>query len=368
MPNLIPEKRMDRNGVLVTRHVKAVPAKATPLLPAPTTADIASSGTGLNAAQKKKWEILLRRDSFLMRRELHEVLKPKEDSFKIKSDDVAAYAMLSMLSPEDTVALMEHGIDTPEKARSFMKEHFLQDIEIDRKEFVSEALKRGIPARDYLLLFDTVVTRNSDPANVLDATEVIGMEPLSGHPEFYMDALIGAINLADIKAIGPELIGNHPQPEDIREVLQGMKEGENKLDSLQVKLIMEWSVSEDAPIENFVDVANVCGFEKLFAITNIEAASSMASHVSNTYQSEDEEEKFARVAYYEQMAIACDAMPPTNSSRGWRSLPYDVATEMYGAGIEPKVAAECWRDKISAAQYLAINEHGIAPSVSGGWL
>jgi hypothetical protein len=368
MPNLVPEKRMDRNGVMVTRHVKTVTAKAAPLLPAPT-AGIAVSGTGPTVAQTKVWKLKLDRNAFPMCKDLYEVLSSKQDSIKIKSNDVNTYAMLSMLSPEDTLALMEHGIDTVEKARAFMKEHNLQDLEIDRKEFAAEAIRRRIPVRDYLAMCEKTITRNAEPANVLDAAEIFGMKPLTKYPTFYLDVMAGDINANDIRDIGPALIADHPHPNDVREALLGMKKGENKLDSRQAKLIMEWSVNEGAPIDNFIDVANVCGFEKLFAITNIEAASSMANHVSNSNKfGDDPEEKFARVVQYEQMAIACDAMPTTNSSIGWRSMPYDVATEMYEAGIEPKAAAECWRDKISAAQYLAIKEHGIAPSVSGGWL
>jgi hypothetical protein len=352
---------------MVTRHVKAATAKESPLLPAPT-AGIAASGTVPTAAQTKVWKLKFNRYAFPMCRDLHKVLSLKKDSITIKSNDVNTYAMLSMLSPEDTLALMEHGIDTVEKARAFMKEHHLQDLEIDRKEFAAEAIRRRIPVRNYLEMCDKTITRNAEPANVLDAAEIFGMKPLTNYPKFYLDVMAGDINANDIKDIGPDLIADHPHPDDVREALLGIKRGENKLDSRQVKLIMEWSVSEDAPIGSFVDVANVCGFEKLFAITNIEAASSMANHVSSSKLGDDPEEKFARVVQYEQMAIACDAMPTTNSSRGWRSMPYNVATEMYEAGIEPKAAAECWRDGISAAQYLAIKEHGIAPSVSGGWL
>lgn len=363
MTNLVPEKRMDRNGVMVTRHVRASKPKTPLELPAPT-----ASGTRLTVDQTEQWELQLVRHGLHVRKEIYEAIQtPKGGLIRVKTNDVDAYAMLSILSPEDTIALIERGIKTVEDARAFLKKHYIQDIEIDREEVTAECIRRGIPARDYLNLCTSSITRNANPTDVIDAAEAFGMEPLANKINFYHDVMSGDIKVEDIREIGPELIASHSHPDDIRYMLRDIKQGRSRLDASQIKTLLERYGDDEDVFSKSVDVAGEFGIKKLSEITNMEAASSMTLHLGTKYKN-NAKQKFARVRHYEQMAIACDESKAAGNSISWRSLPYSLSTEMFDAGIDPKTAVECALNNMSAAQYLAVRDHGVAPSISGGWL
>jgi hypothetical protein len=275
--------------------------------------------------------------------------------------------MLSILSPEDTIALIERGIKTVEDARAFLKKHYIQDIEIDREEVTAECIRRGIPARDYLNICTSSITRNANPTDVIDAAEAFGMEPLAENINFYLDVMSGEINIEDIKEIGPELIASHSHPDDIRHMLRDIKQGRSRLKARQIKVLMERYGDDEDVFSKSIDVAAEFGLKRLSEITEMEAASSMTLYLGSKYKN-DSKQKFARVRHYEQMAIACKESAAAGNNINWRSLPYTMSTEMFDAGIDPKTAVECALKDMSAAQYLAVRDHGVAPSISGGWL
>jgi len=366
MPNLIPEKRTDRNGKTVTRHVRNVASPSAATLPPPSVGT-AVNGFAPTEAQTQEWKKELPRDAFRSSRALEELLKPKFHVISVTTNDVNIYGMLSILKVGDTLTLMERGIDTADKALLFLRKRGLEDILVNREEFAREALNRRIPAQAYLSLCDRFRTHDADLRRVLDAAEVLGMEESELDEGFISSVMAGEINLSDIKTVGLPLLSQYRYTNDVTRYLRDIKQGVVEFDASHLRQFIERSVSEDVTLDQQVTFVHRFGLERLSQVNNVEAACSMMTHLGNDFR-DDLDGAFARVRYYEQMAAICKDKVRAGENTSWRDLPYSTVIKMYEAGIDPMTAVGCYRDNISVSQYIAMKDHGIAPSVSGGWL
>lgn len=355
MLNLIPEKRLDRNGKLVTRHVKQSNGQNGKVLPPPSvkTPDL----------QTEQWELRLNTER--ASHKMEKVFGPLDDEVTISSNDVEAYGMLAVLPMRAAVHAMSSGVRDAGEALALLKEHHIDTIQVDWSKHADDALRRGVPAKAFFEMCESTFIRSFTSDYIIDAAEVFAMDVFSGsHRNLVSSVLEGKTRLSDIKEIGPELIAETLDKDYAQTYLESLKSGKLGVTKDELKKILEWSKFEGNEPRLYIEVASSFGFWRLNGIANIEAASSMSNRIARDFIS-DPDEGFKRVTHYEEMAIQCGNV--RSDGVGWRSIPYALALAGYDAGLTPVESLESWMENISPLQYKAIKE-GIESSVSSGWL
>jgi len=369
--NLVPDKRRDINGKLVTRYVRPA-AEVVPLftIPAPNVT-VQKAKTAPTNAQTQEWELPLQRGKFTLDPELRQLMPNKTKSFRLTTNDVDAYSVASVLQPGNAVALMDYGIRTADEVIPFLQQHGLKRLLVDRSEVAEHALSRGIPASSYFTLMTYERTSSTTEAQVLDAAETHAMESLRVL-NFHGDVLRGDISLEDIKVIGAERISNHSSPNDIRDRLWAIKSGDASYTIKQLKALVEKADEADGSVFESVELYEKFGFDTTIAFHNVREAycfmRSLEREVLKEGGSEDTDRMLGIIRQHDEMWHIRKTVEKDSDSPHWDKLGYGISFEMYEAGIDPVTAWEGVRNGMTPSQILAVRDNGIAPSVSGGWL
>jgi hypothetical protein len=367
--NLVPDKRRDVNGRLVTRYVKPH-AHTTALFDIPAPTDKFGEPK-LDEAQLESWEIGLSRSGFIPDAELHAILKNNVGLYDLVTNDAEVYGMLSVLEPKDAIPLMNDGIRTPEEVIGFLRKHNLIRLQVDRSAHVKEALSRHLSAHSYLKVYESKNIRNVPLARVLNGVETYAMG-LPHSYDFHGDVLRGHISVEDIRTIGAELIGSNAAPIDIRELLWDIKSGAANFDAAQFKLLIEAADKSDCSIANADDLVFKFGVDDTLKFNNISDAFRMMDYLDrdNTVGiGMGTPQMLSLVRYYDEMCRfrnLADHNPEDLNQE--RVISLDRAIELYGAGIDPKSAWEGIDQRMTLQQIIAVKQHDVPPSVSEGWL
>lgn len=366
MSNLIPEKRMDRNGRLVTRHVRHAEQPSPASLPVPKGARRKTAFKPV-AKQTVRWQIELKRTHFQADKELQGNLPNSFHSFTPEVSDIEAYGLLSVLEPRNAVPLMDSGIRTSAEARAFLKKHNLDRLIVDRSAHAEEALRRRIPAQAYLKLCESETIQNVPLPELLDAAEVYAM---GFSVELYQDVLRGYALLSDIKAIGAPTI--RKAPNDVREFIWDLKEGTSTFNHEQIREIVRKTSKERIGLFEAADLADVIGAEEVVNRYSILASYYMMSFVNRVMEQASDDAKATvtksdLIIHYDGMVKVRDEIDDKDSPH-WEKLNYADSIEMVKRSIGPREGWEGIRNGMSVQQILAVRDHGISQSVSSGWL
>lgn len=196
--NLIPEQRVDKNGRLNTKHVRASKPQAAANVPPPTlpATKISPQRPRLTVGQRKTKDQNLNigrvtRENDLYR---HLGMNPYVENHHIYASDEEVYAVLSVTSNGSAAALLSVGHRTAEDAsRHLLTEGFGGYVE-DRAEHCAEALARRIAPQRFMNATDFLTKPDSE--HYIDAVEVHSADKqLAGRVQD------GAVNFSDIKEI-----------------------------------------------------------------------------------------------------------------------------------------------------------------------
>lgn len=218
MTNLTPEKRLDKNGVLTTKHVRSEP-KATAKkssIPAPRASmkDTASSSA---SQTQKRWRVSTKHWSG--DKELELVCKEHfQPSQTYECSEADAYGVASAVSPEDVLPLLAMGIRSGEDAERFLQQVGLDRLIKDNSKMATEAVSRGIPARDFLK-FASENRHSTSRSTFMDAAEVdanttmrkidLQRTDFTSLPSISSMVLIGWIRASDLKELGEDIAIRH---------------------------------------------------------------------------------------------------------------------------------------------------------------
>jgi hypothetical protein len=361
MPNLIPQKRLDRNGRLVTKHVRVDPktAAASGSLPAPVLAS--KTVVFPDGSHKEAVRIVLYNDNLRPDPELARIFGGMNGtSMNLYGTSPEMYSVLSVLAPGDAAFLMTKGIDSAESVHQFLAEHSLERLVVDNSDIVQEATRRRIPAASYLRIADSG-NRNLSKETAMDAAEAHGMKDLRQY-DFYLDIMRGYLTLKDIKDIGVSTITKHSQPNDIRDYLWEINKGESAYTTKELKSLIQKSTKAELSIALTERIAKRFGMKFTLGLNDLTESFDMMNYLDRNKYSHESAKPI--VEHFDEMARHRKA---TSGPNDWNNLQYDDCLKFYAAGIEPAAAWDAVSQGVTVEQVLAMRQ-GIAPSISGGWL
>ena len=376
MSNLIREKRLDKNGVLVTRHVRASKESAVvKSLPIPTVQSLGNKAEvrfSPSAEQLASKRVEITGPHAIVSSDLNKALKRRSRPMDFTASDVEAYDVLSVVDAFNAAALLSHGITSSGQARAWLSEKGLDYLLADNAEFAEQALQRRIPADVYFDLRMKQSCYRVPGSVMLDAAEVM-MTTVEDNP-VWEDVLDGSIRMEDVRKIGPERLGWGGLPRTsnyMREFLKALKTEGLDLEDEQLHDLLLDERKVTYGVDKGPALVSKFGCEQTVSFHSYGAAHSMWGYVKGG----DDEYVIPRVTFFDDMARVCDELRASgvqDGKLGWNGFQWAKVNQWYEAGLTPQEAVDCHRGATSMERVLAvreaINEVGVSPSVSSGWL
>ena len=206
MSNLIPQKRMDRNGRMVTRHVRATStSSSTAVVPAP---QLAANWTPPTKGQNATFHRLHIRGQYQPDKELQGLTKKdgQKGDLSFFASDAQMYEVLSVVSPGDALTLLEDGIRTSDSALEYLHHAKLERLVQDNERLCMEAMKRRIRVQPFM---DSLAYGDHTHPKFMDAAEVAGMEGMEVENVLPNAVHSGLVSINDVRTVGSHRFKRH---------------------------------------------------------------------------------------------------------------------------------------------------------------
>lgn len=378
MTNLVPEKRLDKNGRLVTKHVRSVETAAGPVsLPRVPVAK--PQKAKVDKALEKRIRRLNDRIFFNFNADkfeppTSEVLKPIiYDAYHPGCTHNEFYDMLERLPLSETIVLLNYSLRA-KHLDDFAKKNKFESYLVDNSELVGKLRERGITAPVY---FQLVTSRDGTSASIDDLVDAAecrelypngrydGMfEPSQLYPQYL---LAGQIRLSDLKDLGVERCKD---TENYRTVLLRLAKGESQCTAKEIATILNKTAAKDRE-NSSTGVSRVnsgaraylamnLGIEMAESTRNPKAVEAAFDVAAQRELSLDDSISFCRFAneFFEEGDNSSDVF----------MLPEYVLYDLWQAGVPVDLSKDSLDKDLTTGQIIAIHTEGIESSVSSGWL
>lgn len=364
--SLIPEKRVDRNGRLVTKHVRNTPVRPSQaFIPAPV-ATPAPKLKKVPVARTKPvlWDLY--KSQCGADKELEAVsysLTPHLITYYFHASDVEAYSVMSRVAPENIIPLLACGIKTGDEAVAFLKSNNLEHLIKDNVSMAEQALAQNIPAQVFREFTHSYPEDTADNPSYFDAIAVFGVKTFreSGHyPRLPELVLSGKINSDDLKALGPKRIKAGRAGSAIVGQLEKINNGLSKMTSKELGEIIDKALEDGAGnpaiVNETVWLADRHGPELALKLKQPVLAAQLDQQLTSIQ--------------YDQSGI--EAILIWHDELRYGTLlghvPHQQIKELFEAGVKPEDAAAGLTEKLSTQQIIGIHANSVPKAVSGGWL
>ena len=369
MPNLIPEKRLDKNGVLTTKHVRATPRtpamRRTP--PAPTLA-ASSKGLKLRPAQTQQREQFFSSFTYDARRSM-EARRTGDRDYQFTASDTEVYDVLSVTHGGNALVLLALGIRSADDARAYLLKNGEGDLLTDNSELVQEMLKRNISPQYYLENTNTSAgtVRFDSPflADAIEFSTIKSLEDSFHRSETRALILDGEITLADIKTIGASRLKNFDRLRGISDTLRDYHKGNLDCSIEDIKDFVTRANDEGLVLGHFKSAVHLLrnfDREKMDEVKDLRTFAAIFNPKVKDLKAE------AHRAHYASLLMdgLAAAEVPRSARYFGAEFPKDVET-LRSAGIEAKDAYPLMNDGMTAQQVVGVL-NGVNVAVSEGWL
>jgi hypothetical protein len=247
--NLIPEKRLDKTGKLVTRHVRSDSSSSlvSTSLPAPSVAPQKAQRKQSPATPKlrpKQLQQELYKES-LYQGLVSSNLREDNTSFltkksQFRANDVEFFAVLAVAYEGDAIKMLNDGVRTTEDAITYMRDRGMEPP-FDRSALAQKALERNITPDHYRHFFRTAntATINLKSPHLVDAIELFGIMSLKDQ---YHDVArficYGEVRLTDIKKIGAVKLKGYHRLRDTIPAFKALQEPDCKFTHEDIKNLL----------------------------------------------------------------------------------------------------------------------------------
>lgn len=375
--NLIREQRVDKNGTLNTKLVKAAGAdtKSARAIPAPkvpgATARKAPKLTPYQKAQRNRKS---ESRSFNTDLRLSNLVGVEPDwrgmnHYDFRASDVEMYGVYSVTSTENADALMHHGILSKDEALEFLSNNGLDRIIEDNSALMDGMIERKVSADMFLSLKRNHIIEGVDTQLVLDAAEVHTVKGFqhiraswshhSPDPELTERVLTGKIALDDLKTFGAGRLKSSSDYMGIVTALERIKEGSVEYTATQLRNYLDDKKS-DLSHGDAIALANAYGVNAARNYQDQYRAHRMHSVLMHRPDLNNYEKS--------NIMMFNDLFYMVVNRDGRVAISEADVIELQKSGVDPLLAARHIVDGREVQQILAIHEKGIAPSISDGWL
>lgn len=365
MSKLTPEKRVDKNGVLTTKHVRTDTDKRTPAVPVPapsikskkTIAKQASAST-----DRKRWRVNIDnwgdcdQDLRFICAEYH----PAEQTYECS--DAEAYEVTTVINPANALPLLAIGIRTADAARRFLDESGANHLKVENS-LAELAIDRGIQATEFI----NFASKHPDYSNYdtfMDAAEcwthpvvkqVDSQRASQTATEFkplISMILDGEIAWNDIKDIGVRTVAERSMGTNrFMEHLVRLKNGTSGFRSAaEISEVLSDTSSSSI---NTLDLADCYGLE---GYRNLPSANNWtASRLINALRERDHSQSERFEIFQYAMRV------------GLNPEPTDIIA-LYEARVSSEDSRLGLVSKLTAHQIIGLRNGEVASSVSSGYL
>jgi hypothetical protein len=365
---LIPQQRADKNGKLVTRHVKAMPTASDSAagLPAPLAAPVAKAPKQKPVKplerQLKNQQRMINRGGFSSSPELRKALGIKDDAWHlaiIDASEVQLFDVFSVVSLDNAINLFEAEIRTSDETLQFLNQHGLDDLVVDRREMMDKAVALRVNSFDLLDLHESFGIDNYDEDTFIQAARVKGSNMLPyvntdgvGPGTFHEGVLKGEISYDDLTEVTYSVVSASALTQEIYDGLKSVKEG--SFDAAFLKHVVVHSVSNDKTFAGALEMAKVQGNDFVVGLKGL----SDASRISNDFK--DRGAEYCRSLIEFNEVYHDDFHDPFRSTLNVQRL--------YEAQVDPSDAKHLRGQGMSIDQIISARQSGITGAVTGGWL
>lgn len=369
--NLIPQKRMDKTGKLVTRHIRAGgPAAHSTKLPVPviTAAKTTKRKAGLKKPLAKQLEVQYRMtDSkyYSAAPEIYEALGfEKENSFPLMSivaSDVQMYEMFAILGTDNAAVLMASHHGTPEKALDLLKKNNLEHLLIDRKDTTDEAISRRISAWEFMEAQHKfgVNEADLDPEVYLGAIRLecsVNMPrwKTNGEDDSYAHQVMrGEIDYDDVMTLGIGLLAEkNTMGPHICGYLKDIYSGAANYDAEVLRHVLEKSRHMPAMLEEGMHLVSDYGSDFVMDIKYLDGALSLDRKLKNRPVSHR-----AEIIKYAQAGIP-----------QFHNIGAESEIRLFDAGVPVDDAVAMLTENMDVDKIIVVHKEGIQKSMATGWL
>ena len=355
---------MDRNGKLVTRHVRASSNLVTKMaMPAPAV-HVPSSRFGIPR-------------SFAMSRFAHEssmLIHPAANMgrmhFEFEACDHEVYDVMSVVSNGNAFVLLELGIRSSDEALSYLRTMDAEELIQDNSSLVQEMVDRGIPADKFARAYENIrPSMKAASKYIADGIELITndvMRQSSSIESVTDDVLDGRIKLGDLKSLG------YPRIYDRIYFLRGplmryaAEEATFSLD--EMRSVLQRTEMENitgAKFGNAVELFEKLGADNFSKLKDIESL--IVCYKDSSTNARERHEEMDRAFYQAQLMEGLDDPDSPRPATYW-ALKFPAETnQLRQAGIPVEEAITHMKNGYSAQETIGILS-GIESSISGGWL
>jgi hypothetical protein len=366
MRSLIPEKRVDRNGHLVTKHVKASPdAKPAMALPSPVLSSPAAAPLHKDRTKQYEWHCdMYRKYPDTNLQSIVSQFGPAYGNITFQCSDVEAYDVLRASHGTNSFLLLNIGIRSKEEAVRFYTENDLAYLIEDNDEWVDQALARNIPAPHTLNMAGSWGSHAyRDQPDFLDALEANGVRVLrdiqSGYSSIPDLIMRGEISYDDVKKIGASRLAKAARKTSVIAQLQTIKAGKSLLDAESLKQLIHKYEYEGYPTHRFTDpitMAGSYGADTMLKLRNFErAANFLASFQIRAYAEHNRAEV---ITFQDDLNFWC---------AGRHSFTADDIFLLVESGVTARDAVKELDEGHSVLQIAAMAQN-VQSSISSGWL
>lgn len=347
--HLVPEQRVDKNGRLNTKHVRAT---KTPLsstkVPAPKlTATKGTQSRPLTAGQKRQKKQDLGITHILAEGELAQRLglNPYALHYEIQCSDEEVYSVLSATNNGAASALIVAGHRSSESAASYLEEIGFKGHVEDRSAHCEEALARRISPQRFILATDYL--RKYDSEQYMDAVETYGAsKQIASRLES------GAINYSDVEEITLKRVRDCKDELTLTQALQWLATGNASFTASELGQIMD---KHPANLRDALKFCNKYGADFVTSLRYLDVG--YDEHLEKQEINRELAKKM--LTYGDQVTVY-----EIEKNIYKEPLRYEKMDRYFNSGLDISHAAE---DDCTDEQLEAIKQ-GIAPGVSGGWL
>jgi hypothetical protein len=367
---LIPQQRADKNGKLVTRHVKAMPTATGSAagLPAPVAAPAKKAPKQKPVKplerQIKNQQRMINREEFSSSPELRKALGIKDDAWRlavIDASEVQLFDVFSVVSLDNAINLFEAEIRTSDEVLQFLNQHGLDDLVVDRREMMDKAVALRVNSFDLLDLHSGFGMDNFDEDTFIQAARVKGSNMLpyvnkdgAGPGTFHEGVLKGEINYDDLTTVTYSVLSTSTLTQEIYDGLKSIKDGSVDFDAEFLKHLVVHSVSNDETFAGALEMTKVQGTEFVGGIKGLGDASRISTEFKD------------RGADYCRSLIEFNEVYYDDFHDQFRST--SDAQRLHEARVDPSDAKHLKRQGMSIDQIISARQSGITGAVTGGWL
>lgn len=378
MSNLMPQKRLDKNGRMVTRHVlSATPSPASSAIPSPSI-KVPAKQAPVKKPLPKQLKDQIRMTSISQLSPDTELLKALDTDkermlpmVSVRASDVQLFDMFSITSASNAAILMCYGIKTPEEAADFMMRKGISHLLVDRRDIMNKAL--GLRVNAWTLLEAPrkfgVDELSSDPDLLIKAARLSDSSSLPewstnaplGSGIVYADdktsyaheVLKGSISYDDVMTIGISVLAQRVmQAEDICHYLNEIHSGTAGYDIEVLSHVIQKSNYRNRHLASGMAMVDDYGSDFVKSISNLETAIAIDMNYDDR-----------------PVSVRSDMINYSrDGSFGLLETPIDDVVRLFDNDVPPETAYTMLKQKMSVDQIISVLKEGISTSISSGWL